>query len=1193
MRTKVTSVGLDGSTNLAVMAPIRPGFVDGFETVTYLERLHKLLSGLLLSRQAQREATQIPIVFPDSIGRFRIIRDFRYAIFPAYPPDPANPAAVDSTAPHWLTLNVTFDGGWEPYMRVIYRDIGSLLDALFVNCVGYPGSRVATYDEYCRWVRLNELPNGMFYTASSTTSDDARYLGEVDRIHREEKRAAQRERRIAALALPSDVQRDARARDEALGGKNMLATTLQALRQLKGLYRLSPYYPPNAAREDRVLVRFAQRVLIDFGKVLPTLAARAQQATPADPAGLLLKAMFDSFADELAWFGQDTDVGTTPAGPAFDPSRLQAGIVEGYDGITHGCMVMLRVVEPNAAVAYLQGFRVSRPGRQGKGKGKGGGIFRNIALSHGGMRVLGIDPQRLDKLPPEFAQGMEARAGLLGDVHANHPDRWQRPRCNWADGRPAADGERLDLSVVDVVIVLRLGDAQNPSHELHPRLVRAVQAIERAAKRSLAVLRVEPLRSYPSGRDGMPREHFGFLDGFSQPRPVAPLADAPGTDEVWAGDIALGYRNGRGDDGATQAGEDLLRDGSFLVVRKLQQDVPALNTALDAASGHDTKHKRELLERMVGRRVSGVPLVPGGKASSNAFDYDADPKGSACPFHAHVRRTNPRDGRPAMPRIMRRGMSYGPRWNGRPDDTHERGLVFMAYCGSISEQFEVVQGWAAGANSSGVGAGQSDPLLGVPMPGTGRSLRSLRPDGSVERVDLGDKPFVTLQWGLYLFALSPAALRQLPDLRAPAAAKPPAQPGPSAQALPQTLDEWRRHLEDPELSVPTWREVRRQGGNAGLVTPYGRLIGTEAGVRDALVRSGTPSRSVCGYGERLSRSIGLGYLGLDDPAHAAAAEGVNDAITLFDIDRTFGPARGTAQAVIAGFVQLAQADPSGGRVPIDLMSFAERVLAALCTLWFGLPDGKSMVAGGRVPGAVTPPRCPGHLLTTSRYVFSPRPADTVVDEGQQQGAQVLQAFQRLLDRPEPNLGELGSCIQVAIQANAAIPPHQKREATARTLAGVMMGFPPTVYGNFLRLMSAWQSDKTNGLLWELQRRLGAAKQAHPDARERAIAVLHDVVLKTMALSPLPEVIWRTDQAVPASDRQRPEGAATVVLGLASALATPGADPMLMFGGAYGQAPHACPGYGMAMGVLLGMSSALLEAGTLRATGSPISLMLIP
>ena len=37
--------------------------------------------------------------------------------------------------------------------------------------------------------------------------------------------------------------------------------------------------------------------------------------------------------------------------------------------------------------------------------------------------------------------------------------------------------------------------------------------------------------------------------------------------------------------------------------------------------------------------------------------------------------------------------------------------------------------------------------------------------------------------------------------------------------------------------------------------------------------------------------------------------------------------------------------------------------------------------------------------------------------------------------------------------------------------------------------------------------------------------------------------------------------------------------------------HACPGYSMGMGVMLGLFGALLDAGTLRATSSPNTLVL--
>ena len=53
----------------------------------------------------------------------------------------------------------------------------------------------------------------------------------------------------------------------------------------------------------------------------------------------------------------------------------------------------------------------------------------------------------------------------------------------------------------------------------------------------------------------------------------------------------------------------------------------------------------------------------------------------------------------------------------------ERGMVFMAYNASIGEQFEVVQRWLSGGNSSGSYSGQSDPFLGLAEPGRPRVFR--------------------------------------------------------------------------------------------------------------------------------------------------------------------------------------------------------------------------------------------------------------------------------------------------------------------------------------------------------------------------------------------------------------------------------------------------------------------------------------
>jgi hypothetical protein len=90
------------------------------------------------------------------------------------------------------------------------------------------------------------------------------------------------------------------------------------------------------------------------------------------------------------------------------------------------------------------------------------------------------------------------------------------------------------------------------------------------------------------------------------------------------------------------------------------------------------------------------------------------------------------------------------------------------------------------------------------------------------------------------------------------------------------------------------------------------------------------------------------------------------------------------------------------------------------------------------------------------------------------------------------------------------------------------------------------------------------------------------------------MLWRSpvvDGQADTADRNR------VVLGIESALTDRDAPDELMFGrdcpGAEEPTVHGCPGYDMAMGVLLAMISGLMRSGTLRPTGSPVLLILTP
>src|SRR4029434_9107149 len=47
-----------------------------------------------------------------------------------------------------------------------------------------------------------------------------------------------------------------------------------------------------------------------------------------------------------------------------------------------------------------------------------------VAFTRNGLRALVVDEASLATFPEEFRQGMVARAEMLGDTGANHPDNW-------------------------------------------------------------------------------------------------------------------------------------------------------------------------------------------------------------------------------------------------------------------------------------------------------------------------------------------------------------------------------------------------------------------------------------------------------------------------------------------------------------------------------------------------------------------------------------------------------------------------------------------------------------------------------------------------------------------------------------------------------------------------------------------------
>ena len=1147
MPVDFTSTQLGGVTNLALLAPVKPGFVDGLDTCTFVQRLDYVLKTLQALALAAREAmAESASPEDDFVGRMKIVHFFRFALVPPEPP--AQPDAEPGL--HRLMLNVTFDGGWEPYMRVIWRDLGTTLDLMFCNCIGYPLSHACSFESYVRWVRAHEVQGGFFYADSALSVMDQRYLVAADA-------ASVQQRSVSAPAADRIVDPQLEA--------------MAALRPILALHALDRVFPALGRPDAGVLLRVAHDIL---------RRVRDNALTQKYLTGSLR----ERFAAPLAWFEQPRDPPVAPQTGLLSvgEAEVQGGILKTYEGVREGRLVLLRVVDAAAARQSLARFPVTTAADPHVGAP----VFRNLALTFDGLRRLKVPRAQLDKFPQEFADGMARRAGVLGDVRCNHPDRWNLPARDWRGAQaPKKPLPPVDLSSVDVVVQLRAGWAtgQEGAFAWAPH-IDALRALP-----GLDVLAVERLVRYPMN-DGNSREHFGFADGFSQPKIGPKTPGRTWDDAVPAGEILLGYPNERRDGRVPDVADPLFDNGTYLVVRKLRQDVATLNRAVEAAASElwptsaapdpDRRAEQEaaigktLLAAMMGRDKNGVPQVaplPSAPADSNNFDFAQDPVGIACPFQSHMRRLNPRKDLP-VPRIVRRGMSFGPQVATDPDAP--RGLFFMAYSASIAEQFEILQRWAASSTPAGGVSSQSDPFLGVPDPGQPRPF-GFTHNGKRVCVDLGDQPFAVLEWGLYLFVPSVSALKSLAT-----PSQPPAPVPAPPEAPTDNFVHWQRALEDNDRREAAWQQVRAQGGV--LRTDYGVLVGDPALVDEVFANQ--DRYSVCGYGERMSRSIGLGFLGLDpDTGHDVQAPSANAAIAKVGMADAFAAAHEFAAAYVEDALRFAAATTHRRVASIDLGQLGEAVLARLCHTWFGFPDGTHMLADPAPPGAA-PPSCPAHFFPVSRFVFGVRPSPLVAQAGGAAGAALRNAvatgIQRGVRLP-PVAAEIEAGVK-AIGGGAAL--------VAQTLAGIMLGFPPTTYGNLRNVAGAWLQ---TGEFTTLHNDLQSSWAAQPDLEEfdRASALLRERLLATMLRRPVPDMLWRTAKRDHALGTVAVREGDRVVIGIISA-AQQVADPTspahyVMFGGDAASQPHAlhaCPGYAMAMGTLLGIFYAVLDAGALRPEG---------
>lgn len=482
----------------------------------------------------------------------------------------------------------------------------------------------------------------------------------------------------------------------------------------------------------------------------------------------------------------------------LEPEDIQGLVLLGYGHLAFGAYVFFEINDPQGAKSWLgQALAEGRISHAGKWQdGVKPDHAMNLGFTYVGVERLLGDSARIDNFPLEYREGMafrERAESVLGDTDESAPE-------NWDFGGAKADHNANREHMDGILIILASSAEQRDS------LVTEYTADMQA--HGMRVIYTQVAAKLPHDR-----EHFGFLDGISQPAVEGSHREPkPGDPKIKAGEFVLGYRN------EYQMFPELPtlnrdyrfgRNGTYLVVRKLRQDVAKFwNFVADYAQNGDavppvgmsnTDKMTWLASKFVGRFPNGTPLVYESetqtdtpKENLNTFYYAGgkegknprDPNGLKCPFSAHIRRMNPRDSQGPTPEasltvsdrhmIIRRGMSYGdPLFEDMlslptdsvQDDEQERGLMFLCINANISRQFEFIQQtWANNTKFHGMYQDR-DPLIGNhELTDDSETTSSfVIPRKPIRQRVLNIPRFVTMRGGGYFFMPSLTALQMMVD----------------------------------------------------------------------------------------------------------------------------------------------------------------------------------------------------------------------------------------------------------------------------------------------------------------------------------------------------------------------------------------------------------------------------------------------
>ncbi|KAG8929337.1 hypothetical protein FRC02_005725 [Tulasnella sp. 418] len=296
-------------------------------------------------------------------------------------------------------------------------------------------------------------------------------------------------------------------------------------------------------------------------------------------------------------------------------------------------------------------------------------------------------------------------------------------------------------------------------------------------------------------------EHFGFLDGISEPAIRGIANPHKGQLQCDAGVVLMGREKDNVMPGCSRP--EWALEGSIMVFRKLHQRVPEFNDFLDKnpliLPGLEDDHEKAVAlrgARMVGRWKSGAPLdlapiednldLISDIDKINNFKFKSGGGGQVsgqdrCPFAAHIRKTAPREGATLPPAaaerslIVRAGIPYGDEVTDEEKDNkhtspdQDRGLLFVCYNSALDRGFRFMQRtWCNNARfparfdietrSPQVG---QDPIIGNATGFTRtREVRGTN-IGNLEEALTLPEDFVVARGGEYFFVPSINTLERL------------------------------------------------------------------------------------------------------------------------------------------------------------------------------------------------------------------------------------------------------------------------------------------------------------------------------------------------------------------------------------------------------------------------------------------------